>query len=102
VEDFPRKATDRIIQACPIHIRQFVGHQNVSPITGILPPAARDLLGHRRMANVLLINAFRYRHHRVYHKETYLEGQKHTNTIKDFWSLLKRRIRVIHTEVSSK
>lgn len=43
-----------------------------------------------------------YRHHRVAHEETYVRGQKHTNTVEGFWSLLKRRIRAIHTQVSQK
>lgn len=43
-----------------------------------------------------------YRHHRVRHEETYVKGQKHTNTVEGFWSLLKRRIRAIHTKVSQK
>lgn len=48
------------------------------------------------------LRAHGYRHHRVLHEETYVKGQKHTNTVEGFWSLLKRRIRAIHTKVSQK
>ena len=48
------------------------------------------------------LRALGFRHHRVPHHQTYVRGKKHTNTVEGFWSLLKRRIRAIHTWVSPK
>lgn len=46
------------------------------------------------------LRALGLKHHRVPHHKTYVRGKKHTNTVEGFWSLLKRRIRAIHTWVS--
>ena len=31
-----------------------------------------------------------FKHHVINHQEQYVDGDKHTNTIEGFWSLLKR------------
>ena len=97
---------------------------NLLIVTGIFPPdiggpatyvpqvsAALAERGHVRPGARLVtdewpgysrLRSYGYRHHRVPHEETYVKGHKHTNTVEGFWSLLKRRIRAIHTKVGKK
>lgn len=43
-----------------------------------------------------------YQHSRVHHSYTWVDGDKHTNTIEGFWSLLKRTFRKVYFHVSKR